>query len=151
MHTYLSLFILWLCLLSTGCQPAPVSTIISPELTPSKTAEPALSTEGTEQVTPILSTPTVPELQNMIELITQDLAARLSISPAEISLAEATAVEWSDSSLDCPQEGMGYLQVITPGYRIVLQANSQTYEYHTNRAGYFVLCNNRVPPIIPQP
>lgn len=96
------------------------------------------------------STPTDPELQNLIELTTQDLAARLGVSLAEISVVEATPVEWSDSSLDCPQEGMSYLQMITPGYRIVLQANSQTHEYHTNQTGYFVLCNNKLPPITPQ-
>ena len=102
-------------------------------------------------MTPSLPTPTDPELQNLIELAAQDLAARLGVSFTEIFVIEATPVEWSDSSLDCPQEGMSYLQVITPGYRIVLQAESQTHEYHTNRAGYFVLCNNRLPPITPQP
>lgn len=93
-------------------------------------------------MTPLSSTATDPELQNMIELITQDLAARLDVSQVEVSLVEANPVEWSDSSLGCPQEGMGYLQVITPGYRIVLQVDNQPYEYHTNRTGYFVLCNN---------
>ena len=102
-------------------------------------------------MTPSLSTPADQEVQNLIELTTQDLAARLGVSLAEISVVEAMPVEWSDSSLDCPQEGMSYLQVITPGYRIVLQANSQAHEYHTNQTGYFVLCNNRLSPITPQP
>ena len=64
---------------------------------------------------------------------------------------EFTAVEWSDSSMDCPEPGMSYLQVITPGYRIILQANNNSYEYHSNRDSYFVYCEGRVPPIIPQP
>ena len=93
-------------------------------------------------MTPSMLTPTDPELQSLIQLTSQDLMARLGVSLTEISVIEATPVEWSDSSLDCPQQGMSYLQVITPGYRIVLQADSQTHEYHTNRAGYFVVCNN---------
>ena len=151
MRTYLSLLVLTACLLGSGCQPAPAATSIAFEVTPSLTPEPLVPTQGVEQMTPSLSTPADQEVQNLIELTTQDLATRLDVPSAEISLVEATAVEWSDSSLDCPQEGMSYLQVITPGYRIVLQANNQPYEYHTNRTGYFVHCNNRVPPIIPQP
>lgn len=33
-----------------------------------------------------------------------------------------------------------YLQVITPGYRVVLQAADQSYEYHTNQGNRAVLC-----------
>ena len=100
-------------------------------------------------------TPAIPSpasgLENLVQLARADLAQRLSISTDEISLVEATEVEWSDSSLDCPQPGMEYLQVITPGYRIVLQVNGQSYEYHTNRDAYFVYCENQLPPILPKP
>ncbi len=93
-----------------------------------------------------LPIPADPGLQNLIQLTTQDLANRLSVLPEEISLVEVTTMEWSDSSLGCPQEGMSYLQVITPGYRIVLQAKDQAFEYHTTRGSYFVYCASPVPP-----
>ena len=110
----------------------------------------ALSTEGNpSQMTPSLLTPAA--MQNLIEMIKLDLANRQAVSVDEIILVDAEEVEWSDSSLDCPQPGMEYLQVITPGYRIVLQLNDQLYEYHTNRDTYFVYCENPVPPIIPKP
>ena len=67
-----------------------------------------------------------------------DLAARLSIPPADILLVSAEAVEWSDSSLGCPEPGMAYLQVIVPGYLIVLAAGGQTYEYHTDYQQIFL-------------
>lgn len=102
-------------------------------------------------MTPSAPTPDDPGLQNLIELTQVDLANRLAISVEEITLVEAIAMEWSDSSLDCPQPGMSYIQVITPGYRIVLQSNEQMYEYHTNRDGYFVYCENQSPPIVPKP
>ena len=111
---------------------------------------PAPSTEGiSSQMTPSLSTPA--GLQNLIEMIKTDLASRQSISVDEIIVTETIAAEWSDSSLDCPQPGMEYLQVITPGYKIVLQVNGQTYEYHTNRDAYFVYCEKQIPPILPKP
>ena len=98
-----------------------------------------------------LPTPADPNLQNLIELTKQDLASRLAVPADEIALVEAIGVEWSDSSLGCPQEGMSYLQVITPGYRIVLQANDRSYEYHTNKDAYFVYCESPVPPVVPKP
>ena len=110
------------------------------------------SAEGDiDQMTPSLSTPVDAGLQNLIEMIKTDLANRQAVAVEEIILLETMAVEWSDSSLDCPQPGMDYLQVITPGYRIVLQVNDQSYEYHTNRDAYFVYCENQVPPILPKP
>jgi hypothetical protein len=114
--------------------------------------QPAPPTEGnTDPMTPSLPTPADAGLQNLIELIKADLASRQAVSVDEITLVETIAAEWSDSSLDCPQPGMEYLQVITPGYRIVLQVNNQWYEYHTNRDAYFVYCDNQVPPTPPKP
>jgi len=60
-----------------------------------------------------------------------DLAEQLGVSPDEIEVVSAEAVEWGDSSLGCPQEGMMYAQVLTPGYRIVLGYGGETYAYHT--------------------
>jgi len=102
-------------------------------------------------VTTSVPTPTDAGLQNLIEKAKEDLAQRLSMSVTQINLVEATEAEWSDSSLGCPQPGMDYLQVITPGYLILLEVNAQTYEYHSNRDTYFVYCENSGPPIIPKP
>jgi hypothetical protein len=46
-------------------------------------------------------------VQALIEMAQKDLARRLSVSVTQISLVEATEVEWSDSSLDCPIEACG--------------------------------------------
>jgi hypothetical protein len=60
-----------------------------------------------------------------------DLSKQLGIPEANIKVASSEAVEWSDGSLGCPEPGMSYAQVITPGYRIVLQVSDKLYEYHT--------------------
>ena len=109
-----------------------------------------LTQEEALQVTPSLPAPVNSGLQGLIERAKEDLAQRLSISVTQISLVEAAEVEWSDSSLDCPQPGMDYLQVITPGYRILLEAGGQEYAYHSNRDAYFVYCENPNP-LIPPP
>lgn len=76
-----------------------------------------------------------------IETARADLARRTGVAPAMITLARVEAVDWRDSSLGCPQPGQMYLQVITPGYLILLEAAGRTYEYHTDREGrHVVLC-----------
>jgi hypothetical protein len=60
-----------------------------------------------------------------------DLSKELGIPAANIKVASSEAVEWPDAGLGCPEPGMSYVQVISPGYRIVLQAGDTLYEYHT--------------------
>jgi hypothetical protein len=141
--------LLFTFLLLTACAtyPDPIPAFTSTPIVEPSSTKPL---EDTSKMTPNPSTPSSPSLQNLIEKAKEDLAKRLSISAEQIRLVEATEVEWSDSSLDCPQPGMTYLQVITPGYRILLEVDGQEYEYHSNRDAYVVLCENRVPPFIPQ-
>jgi hypothetical protein len=125
-------------LLPEGCIPA-----ITPE-----------APAGTGVAVPMTQPPPIPltpGLQGLIESARQDLARRLSIPLTQISLLEATEVEWADSSLGCPQPDMAYLQVITPGYRILLEANAREYEYHSNRDAYIVYCENPDPSGLPKP
>ncbi len=80
-------------------------------------------------------------LQKLINLAKENLAGRLSVSLSQISLAAAEEALWPDSSLGCPQKGISYLQVQTPGYRIVLEHGGKVYEYHTDQSATVVLCN----------
>jgi hypothetical protein len=75
-----------------------------------------------------------------------DLAQRLGMSEEDILATSIEAVQWSDSSLGCPKPGMMYLQVITPGFRIMLQAQGQAYEYHTDQGRNAVLCDGKFAP-----
>ncbi len=70
-----------------------------------------------------------------------DLAKQTGIPADQITVEKVEPMEWSDTSLGCPQEGMMYAQVITPGYLIVLNAQGNTYEYHTDQRANVVLCN----------
>jgi len=124
------------------------ATPLPADMTPMVPAQPPQG--DSTPMTPAIPSP-ASGLENLVQLAKADLAQRLSISTDQISLVEATEAEWSDSSLDCPQPGMSYLQVITPGYRILLEANGTQYEYHSNRATYIVYCDNANPPILPNP
>lgn len=109
----------------------------TPEETPEDTPEPS----------PTSSPPAEPEVpadaKAAVAWAREDLASRLAVSEGAIELVSIEAVEWRDSSLGCPQPGQMYLQVITPGYRFVLRADSTTYEYHSARgADQAILCEN---------
>lgn len=131
-------------ILISGCQVNP-----NEPLTPlTATSRPAtvLTTQGVITMPALVPTPDSANLQILINRTKEDLANRLSIAVEEIVLAEITEVEWSDSSLDCPQPGMSYLQVVTPGYRILLQVNDRFHEYHSNEDSFFVYCESQSPP-----
>jgi hypothetical protein len=126
------LLLLLAALVSGGCNP---SQAITPELQ-------VLPTQGGNS----LMTPSVPGLQSLMEKAKEDLAKRLSIPVTEIIVAEAVEVTWPDSSLGCPQEGMLYLQVLTPGYRILLEYSDNQYEYHAGKGPDVIYCQNPTPP-----
>lgn len=73
-----------------------------------------------------------PTLEKLITDAKQDLMARANVSADAITVVSAQPVEWRDSSLGCPVEGMMYAQVITPGYLIVLEAHGKEYAYHAS-------------------
>ncbi len=68
------------------------------------------------------------------------LARELSIQPSEVTFVQAVAVEWRDSSLGCPKPNQNYMQVITPGYRLTVQAQGKQYEYHTDMGKRAIRC-----------
>ena len=84
-----------------------------------------------------------PGAEGVVRLALEDLARRLDVSLEEILVISVEAVEWSDTSLGCPQPGMMYAQVITPGFRVVLEAEGETYDYHADRADRVVLCQSQ--------
>jgi hypothetical protein len=104
-----------------------------------KPAEPAPEDEG-----PLLSSRGVCDDVDMnacqklaVDVTVADLADRLGIDEADVSVVSVEFTEWSDTSLGNPQPGFLYAQVITPGFNIVLEANGQSYEYHTDLNGNF--------------
>jgi len=96
---------------------------------------------------PILPVTPSEILDGLVKLARQDLAKRLSIAESEITLVDAREVVWPDSSLGCPQPGMMYLTVLTPGYLIILNAEDREYEYHAGTDAQLILCQNPTGPV----
>lgn len=124
--------------------PSPSSSTKATDIPPLTTPEVVPTTQGDTTPMPELSNPTV---QYLITTATDDLANRISISKDQIQIKEATEVVWPNSSLGCPQPGMVYAEVLTPGYLILLNANNQDYEYHAGKNSEAFYCENPTPPV----
>jgi hypothetical protein len=105
--------------------PAPSPSPSSAAATPS-----AAATAGAASAVPA----------DLLAKILADAAQRSGVGAAAITVQLGEAAEWPDSSLGCPKPGVAYLQVITPGYHVLLQAGTASYDYRADDRGNFVLC-----------
>lgn len=67
---------------------------------------------------------------------TADLAQRLKLPVKEITVIEAQATTWPDAALGMPENGKMYAQVLTPGWKIVLEARRTRYLYTAGRTAF---------------
>lgn len=136
-------WILKMLLLSSlaACIPMDPKGGLPPAFTPTFAIH-AATQEGVEVSPPI--TPDAAADQ-MVILSRLHLARKLGLTPNEIALFEVRAAEWPDASLGCPQTGLQYAQVLTPGFQILLEAAGKLYTYHTDTHDSVVLCEGRGP------
>lgn len=115
--------------------PADTPTPAMPSATPTSAKSKAEEKESAmPTVTPQVVIPAGSPAEKIVSAAKADLVERLGVAEEAIAVASLEEMQWSDSSLGCPQPDMMYLQVITPGFRIVLTASGQEYEYHTDLA-----------------
>ncbi len=62
------------------------------------------------------------------EIAKQVVAGFLSVPVSEITLVSTEAKDFGDPSLGCPEPGMAYPQVITPGHRVILEADGRRFD-----------------------
>lgn len=80
------------------------------------------------------------DLRSVLNAAKRDMANRLDIDPATIAVEGALRVTWSDGSVGCPVPGMQYTQALVPGYRVILRAGEQLFDYHAAASGHLALC-----------
>lgn len=100
---------------------------------------------------PPLTIPKPPGPPVLIESAKADLAQRLSVPESQIKLIETKEVSWPDASLGCPQPGIVYAQIPTPGYLVILEYAGNEFEYHAGIHGDALYCENPTPPSIEGP
>jgi hypothetical protein len=93
---------------------------------------------GTVPVTGGDGTLASPPPQAVLAAVDQ-LSQTAGVSVEEIEILDFQDVEWPDACLGVPQEGQACALVITPGFRVVLEANGEQFELHTNQDGTVIV------------
>jgi PBP1b-binding outer membrane lipoprotein LpoB len=155
-----NLIIILIAILVSGCSNAPGEAEDPFATARQSTLTPTLE-EATELIIPLdptegvpttmnqpLATPFSDAMQTVIDQSQADLAERLSVSIDQVNLLGVFAVTWPDASLGCPEEGMMYAQVLTPGYLIQMESGNVIYEYHSGEnMQQAVFCDNPAQPL----
>jgi hypothetical protein len=68
-----------------------------------------------------------------------DLSKTMQIDIDSVRWVEAERVEWPDSCLGLEQPGLTCAEVITPGFRIILEAAGTLFIYRANESGSVVI------------
>ena len=123
-------------------QRAPVTALETAQAAAAK-APPAVQTQLAAVA------PTIQAAAGKTAQMTQEqatLMARTEVSRSigvpvdQVTVERAEMVQWNDSSLGCREANKVYAQVITPGFRVVMNAGGQRREVHTDMTGRAVIC-----------
>lgn len=71
------------------------------------------------------------------------VAEALGTAPDAVTVISVEPREFADASLGCPQPGMAYAQVLTPGWQVVVEAEGRRFDVRVNQAGAARLCRGR--------
>lgn len=110
-------FPLILIVLAAACAPLAAPT--------SPTPPPPIPTE----------TPADADLTPAQRAARQALRASLNLPAGQVQVISTEAVDWPDGCLGVRRLDALCAQGIVPGYRLVMEAEGQRYEYHTNQDG----------------
>ena len=101
-----------------------------------------VSTTESPTPTPEVFNPLPPE-QRAFGAVREALAEQLDLDPLAIQLVETVPVDWPDACLGLPAAGETCAQVVTSGFRVVVETGGTSYEFRTNRDGSLVRSNDQ--------
>lgn len=129
----------------TGDDP-PASQDGTPTIGPTATgAVPSATGTARPTDTPVPPTPTpTPEPPIGAAQAMALLVSETDATPGDLTLVSYERATWPDQSLDCPEPGVAYSQVETPGWRIIIDDRGTQIEFHSDEsAGILINCTER--------
>ena len=134
---------------STPTRSAAPTALSTPAISPTAIPTPFLAPSpaaGTPSSPPPVATVS-PEASALVEEARAAIAREAGVPVARVAVVSVQMVEWPDLALGCPEPGMAYAQMVTPGYLIKLSAGGKTFEYHSDRESTVVTCSDPQPPM----
>lgn len=133
-----------LATVAIGCGSAPGASDASPGASASVRPGPSLGPRPTVGPSDAPVTGEVPG--PIMEAVLAEVGELAGTDPSGATIVQAEAVEWSDGALGCPEPGMLYPQVITPGYQVVVELDGTRYDLRVAREGAVIrLCEGLAP------
>jgi len=127
---------------------SPTASTQSPPST-SSGQPPSLGLSGSQPVLEpggSVPSPSVVDLPaSVIAPIVADAARRAGVPVDQVTVIYAHAQTFPDGSLGCPLPGMAYPQIVTDGYRVVVEAGGVQYDYR-GTGGAFRWCDHSASP-----
>jgi hypothetical protein len=107
----------------------------APPPSPASSAQPTRVpiTPAPPSVPPGSADGAVPE--PVIAAAVADAAGRAGVDPGTVTVLSAESRLWPSGALGCPQPGFLYTDVITPGYRVVVEAGGRRFDYRAAARG----------------
>lgn len=92
-------------------------------------------------------------IDELVSAASDIVRAQLGEKVAALRVVEAREVNWASGALGCPNPGSIYVDVVTPGYLVVIEADGRTFHLHAGRAGKPFVCpeGRREPPLAGRP
>lgn len=83
-----------------------------------------------------------------VNAVLDHTAELTGVTMGELDVVVASAHEWPDGSLGCPEPDQVYTQAVTPGHQVVVAHGTDRYDYRINESGFFRLCEGQglIPP-----
>jgi hypothetical protein len=78
----------------------------------------------------------------VIQAAVDDAASRAGVVASEVTVVSSQSVTWPNPALGCPRRGVMYADVITPGYRVVVEAGGTRYDYRADQQGHISWCED---------
>lgn len=135
-------------ILLTACAPSasPSGAAATPSPSATDRVIPTVIPQPTE--TPVSTpkhsaTPAAPAEQSQVPpaaiAAQKALADQLGLNADQVKVLSAEAMDWPNGCSGVQMPGRMCTQMITPGFRVMLEAKGQQFEYHTNLNGETVL------------
>jgi hypothetical protein len=78
----------------------------------------------------------------VVQAAVDDAASRTGVVATEVTVVSSQSVTWPNPALGCPRRGVMYADVITPGYRVVVEAGGTSYDYRADQQGNISWCED---------
>ena len=82
------------------------------------------------------------QLTSLVNDAVADVAGQTGMAAADITIVQASMVNWASGALGCPEDDRSYTQAIVPGILVILDADGMIYRYHGRQGQALFHCPN---------